>query len=395
LVLATAADHRWAQAVADSTGVFEDVLASSPSVNLKGRAKLEAIERYCETRGWQGFDYVGDSLADLPIWEKAERAFVVAGSPRVVRRLRGRRTPLQVVGGAENARGAAFRALRPAQWVKNLLLFAPLALAHEFSSGDKLLAAVLAFVAFCLCASSVYVVNDLLDLDADRRHPRKRRRPFAAGTLPVARGPWLAMGCAGLGLSVALLSLPPAFTAVLMGYMILTSLYSGWVKRVVLADVVLLSGLYTIRVLAGGLATGVPVSEWLLVFSMFFFLSLAFAKRYSELSRLREEDVSSTHGRGYRAEDWSLLESIGPTSGYLAVLVFALYAHSEHMASLYANGWALWLICPLLIYWISRVWLKAKRRELTEDPVLFAVRDRVSVLLGIVVLLLVMVAAPL
>jgi 4-hydroxybenzoate polyprenyltransferase len=290
---------------------------------------------------------------------------------------------------------AAVSALRPRQWVKNLLVFAPVAVGHEVLHGEKLLSAFWAFVAFCGCASAVYIVNDLLDLEADRLHPHKRYRPFASGTLPLAFGLPLAIGCLALGLGVAGRLLPLACLGVLIAYVCLTSVYSAWLKRVAIVDVLLLAGLYTIRVLAGGLAADVPVSKWLMAFSVFWFLSLAFAKRYSELNRLAEENAQGAHGRGYRVSDLSLIESIGPTNGYLATLVFAQYVHSEEMQRLYASGWALWLICPLLMYWISRVWLKAKRGELTEDPVVFALHDRVSfVVLGLI-LVLIATARPL
>ena len=290
--------------------------------------------------------------------------------------------------------GAIVRGLRPQHWIKNLLLFAPLALAHQFSSIDKLVAALFAFLAFCCCASGAYVINDLLDLESDRQHPQKRKRPFASGALPVAWGPLMAVGCLCIGLSVAGTLLPIRFLGMLVAYLFLASIYSGWLKQVPLVDVLVLSGLFTIRIVAGGAATDVPVSEWLMGFSLFLFLSLAFAKRYSELACLEEDNAPSAQARGYRASDRSLIENIGPTSGYLAVLVFALYIHSEEAGRFYANGWALWLICPLLIYWISRIWMKAQRRELSEDPVLFAVKDRVSLLVGALVLVLVALARP-
>ena len=291
--------------------------------------------------------------------------------------------------------GAVVRALRPQHWIKNLLVLAPLALAHQFSNIDKLVAAMFALAAFCCCASAAYVINDLVDLDADRRHPQKRKRPFASGALPLAWGPPLAFVLVGLALTVAGMALPIRFLGMLVAYLLLAGVYSRWLKQLPLADVLVLSGLFTIRIIAGGAATEVPVSEWLMGFSLFLFLSLAFAKRYSELLCLAEQDATSAKARGYRSSDRRLIENIGPTSGYLAVLVFALYIHSEEASRFYANGWALWLICPLLIYWVSRIWMKAQRGELPEDPVLFAVKDRGSLLVGAAVLVLVALAKPL
>jgi 4-hydroxybenzoate polyprenyltransferase len=289
---------------------------------------------------------------------------------------------------------AAVQAARPRQWIKNVLLFVPLLLAHEFGNVEKLTAAAVAFLALSCCASAVYISNDLVDVDSDRRHPVKRRRPFASGALPVSWGVVLALLALAAGLALGWRSSPPFF-GMLLAYIGVSTLYSLWLKQVVVADVLVLSGLYTLRIVAGGAATNVPVSEWLMAFSVFLFVSLAFSKRYSELVRLTEENGQKAHGRGYLAADWSLLESIGPTNGYLAVLVFALYIHSEERVRYYANGWALWMICPLLIYWISWIWIKAKRRELSEDPVLFAVTDRVSLTIGMLIAVFVAVSRPL
>ncbi len=287
---------------------------------------------------------------------------------------------------------ALFQELRVRQWVKNLLLFAPLLLAHEVAHFDKLLSGLIAFLAFSLCASAVYVVNDLHDVEVDRLHPQKRSRPFAAGTLPLPAGPPLTLSLVLVGLTLAVLFLPWQFFVVLMLYLALTTAYSYWLKRLVLVDTLVLAGLYTLRLVAGGVATAVPVSEWLMAFSVFFFVSIAAAKRYAELSRLDAEGKEMLAGRGYQVEDLSFVETSGLTSGYLAVLVFALYINNEATQLLYPQHWLLWLICPLLYYWVGRVWLLAKRRQLSEDPVVFATKDPASLLIGAAVLLLVMLA---
>lgn len=295
-------------------------------------------------------------------------------------------------GGAAPALDVA-RALRPYQWVKNLLLFVPLLMSHQLSNRDKLIDVVLAFAAFCLCASASYVLNDLWDREHDRLHPVKRNRPFAAGRLGTGAGLGMAAVLFAAGLTTSLAFVSRGFTAMLLLYLVLTTLYSFWLKRKLLLDVFFLAGLYTLRVLAGGQAAQVEVSKWLLAFCIFFFLSLAFVKRYAELLRVQEESTEQTlPGRAYRLEDVQIMEAVGPASGYLSVLVLALYVNqSPEAEKLYASPSLLWLLCPVMLYWITRVWFIARRRALNEDPILFALRDRVSLLtVGVVVALLVL-----
>jgi 4-hydroxybenzoate polyprenyltransferase len=266
-------------------------------------------------------------------------------------------------------------------------------LAHEVMVGHKIVALVFAFIAFSACASCVYVCNDLLDLEADRRHPRKRNRPFASGTLPLAFGPFLVLGLLVVAFSVSLAGLPVLHAGLLCLYVVVNCLYSGWLKQKVMIDVLMLAGLYALRVLAGGIAVDIVVSEWLLAFSMFFFVSLAFAKRHSELSRLASSRRNEANGRGYLVSDISLIESIGPSSGYLAVLVLALYINGSEVKTQYANPAPLWLICPLLLYWIGRVWFLAKRGTLSEDPIVFAMKDWVSMAVGALAMMLLVLGA--
>ena len=273
------------------------------------------------------------------------------------------------------------RLLRPHQWTKNILLFVPLLLGHEFTIAT--LGTVLAAVAvFSMFASTVYVLNDRLDVEADRLHPTKRQRPLASGALPLGVAVPLAILLLSLGSGLAWSFLPTRFLALAALYLTASIAYSVWLKRKPVVDVILLAGLYTIRILAGGAAAEVAVTEWLLAFSMFFFVSLAFAKRYAELDRHANPKLGLRNGRGYDVSDIGLLETLGPTSGYLAVLVFSLYIQGETAQQLYTREWALWLICPLILYWISRVWLLAKRHKLLEDPVVFAMTDRVSLAVG-------------
>jgi 4-hydroxybenzoate polyprenyltransferase len=284
-----------------------------------------------------------------------------------------------------------FLVLRPHQWTKNLLLFAPLVLAHDFAWGT-LANALLAMFCFCCCASGVYVINDLVDLASDRQHPQKRRRPFAAGALDLALAGPLVAGLALVGFGAAIL-LPWSFLVTLAVYVATSLTYTLWLKREPMADVLVLAGLYTTRLVAGGSATGVPVSEWLLAFSMFVFVSLALAKRHAELARLAREGASATAGRGYLVCDQALIGSLGPASGYLAVLVLALYLNSDKVRELYAHRAVLWLMCPLLLYWLSRLWLLANRGDLNEDPVVFAITDRASIAVAVVASLILLAAA--
>lgn len=281
--------------------------------------------------------------------------------------------------------------LRPHQWTKNLLLFVPFVLAHEIS-WENLASAALAAFCFCVGASAVYVLNDLVDLPSDRQHPLKRSRPFAAGTLDRALAGPLVSVLAAVGFGLALL-LPWSFAACLAFYIAASLIYTLWLKREPMADVVLLAGLYTVRLVAGGLATGVPVSEWLLAFSMFVFASLAFAKRHAELARVGRQGDSAAAGRGYLVGDQSLIGSIGPASGYLAVLVLALYLNSDKVRELYIHRTVMWLLCPLLLYWLSRLWLLANRGQLHEDPVVFALTDRASLIVATLSAVILVIAA--
>ena len=298
---------------------------------------------------------------------------------------------------------AWLRAIRLHQWAKNVLIFLPVLLAHVRALGP-MLAAVLAFVSFGLAASSTYIVNDLLDLEADRHHPRKRRRPFAAGDLSPIVGAITVVVFSVLAVMIALLlpkvvevfspsyalAVPWKFLEWLVIYVVATTAYSLRLKRMVLLDVIMLSGLYTVRIIAGSAATGVEVSEWLAAFSIFFFLSLAFVKRFSELESLRVRNeamgtVAAVKGRGYRVSDLEQLRSFGTASGYASVIVFALYIGNEVARGLYSHYSRLWLLVPVLLLWLSRLWLLASRDELHEDPVIYAITDKHSLMLGVVV----------
>lgn len=372
-VLCTASDQLLVAPIAEHLGLFEQVIASDGQRNLSGTRKAQAL---VDTFGERGFDYAGNGTVDLAVWARAAGAWVVNNGAALASAAAQR---TQVLGHwpSPPRPQAWLKALRPHQWLKNLLVFVPLLTAHRFLEAQAVADALLAFAAFSLCASGVYVLNDLLDLGADRRHPRKRHRPFAAGRLPLLHGLFAGPLLTLCGLAVALAS-SPAFAAVLLGYYVLTLGYSLHLKRIVMLDVVLLAGLYTLRIIGGTVAIGAELSFWLLAFSMFIFLSLALLKRYTELHAVLARGKTRANGRGYAVEDLPLLQSLGAAAGYCAVLVMALYINSPDSVELYRNPKLLWFICPVLLYWVSRAWVIAHRGTMHDDPIVFAATDRAS-----------------
>ncbi len=389
LILATAADSESAKRVADHVGLFSEVLGSDGHTNLRGANKAAALTKKF---GERGFDYAGDSRVDLPVWQHSRSAIVVAKPGGSLENAAGKITNVALTLPEGPPKWlSALKAMRPHQWCKNLIIFVPLLASHRFTQLPLVLSSLGAFFSFCAAASAVYVVNDLLDLDADRRHARKCRRAFASGDLPISWGLIMAPALAAIAFGISL-GLNPAFRLVLLCYMLFSSAYSHWAKQVPLVDVFILAALYTIRLIAGHYATEVALSNWLFIFSMFIFLSLALAKRFVEISALPAQP-GLIHGRGYRSADSSLLASLGLANGLLAVLVFALYAKSPEAAILYSHPGMLLLICPLLLYWISRVWMLAHRGEMHDDPVVFALKDWISYLLAAAALVVLWLAA--
>lgn len=373
-VLCSAADLSLATQVADHIGGFGAVIASEGSKNLSGTNKAAAL---IELYGEKGFDYIGNATVDLKVWKVANAAIVVERGSKLsaaaARVTHVERTFHQTGSTVKQW----LKAFRVHQWIKNVLVFLPLLAAHRVFDLHAVLSSVQAFICFGLCASSVYLTNDLLDLGADRQHRRKKHRPFAAGTLPLYQGPLAAFLLLIVGFGLACL-LAPTFALVLLGYYVLTTGYSFKFKRVVMLDVVVLAVLYTTRILAGAAAIQSKLSFWLLAFSMFIFLSLAMIKRYTELLTAQKSDSIKAAGRGYEVDDLPLIQSLGSASGYLSVLVLALYVDSTASLSLYRHPHYLWLLCPLLLYWISRTWVIAHRGVMHDDPVVFAVMDKVS-----------------
>ena len=388
ICLATGADQVLAHRVADHLGVFSCVLGSDGATNLTGSRKLDKLRSQLES---DAFDYIGNGRADLPLLVHATERMVA--NPSLGLRLglhaRGLR-PAREFRERPHTLQSMVKAARPHQWAKNLLVFLPLLLSHVLTAG-RVLDALVAFAAFSLTASANYIVNDLLDMQADRLHPRKRLRPFAAGELSPLTG--LAM--AALFLLLAMLGarlLPIEFLGWLLLYLASTLAYSLYLKRIALVDVLALSGLYTLRLLAGSAATQTRISHWLAGFSVFLFFSLAIAKRFAELENLRAAGLRPQNGRGYLVADGDQLRSFGTASAFAAVVIFAIYISGSDVTALYRKPHLLWLILPLMILWLCRIWLLAARGELEEDPVVFALTDRMSLLIGVAVGVIVLLA---
>ena len=379
LILITASDERIANKIAAHLSLFSEVLSSNGVSNLSGREKLGLLQ---QKFGVKGFDYAANGMIDLEIWPYANEAIVVGAPLSLVEKVRQTTPVPHHFPNKKIHMRVLFKAIRLHQWLKNLLIFVPLIFAHKVTELPLLFDAVYAFFSFGLCASSIYLLNDLLDLEADRAHPRKKFRPLAAGDLPLIWGFILIPILLFASVLIAL-NLPGIFLAVLGIYFLTTMAYSFYLKQVVLVDVLVLAGLYTLRIIAGAAAVTVPASQWLLAFSMFFFLSLALLKRFSELQILRSMDEEMTMGRGYLTRDLEQIASFGAASGYIAVLVLALYVNSREVLVLYSQPGVLWLLCPLFLYWISRLWLLAHRGQIFDDPILFAVKDKASYIVAI------------
>ena len=379
LILCTAAHTSMAQAVAEYTGVFDDVMASDGHHNLSADNKGAALEARF---GRGGFDYAGNSAADIPVWQRARRAIVVNASTSVQQQARAVADVEHVFAADSAGLAEVGRVLRLHQWTKNLLLFITPMAAHIVPDADMASSLILAFLAFCFCASAVYIANDLFDLDSDRHHPRKKFRPFASGRVSVHLGVSLIPVLLLLAVLLALQA-GPNFTAWLVFYFALTCAYSWGLKRLIIADCLVLAMLYSVRIIAGAAAAGIPMSFWLLAFSVFLFLSLAFVKRYAELIVQAQMGREKAHGRGYLTTDASLVQNLGMSAGYAAVLVLAFYLNSDAVVKLYSSPEFMWASVPVMLFWISWVWMKAHRGQMHDDPLIFALRDKASLIAGL------------
>ncbi|MFJ3485195.1 UbiA family prenyltransferase [Pseudomonas sp. NPDC090202] len=391
IVLATASHVSLADRIAEHLGLFDLVMASNSQRNLSGDNKRDLLVAHF---GEGGFDYIGNSKDDLPVWSASRQAYVVNPDPGVEHRVRA----MVHVEPTLRTHTASLRdwrkALRLHQWLKNLLIFVPLLASHRFTQFELVRDGVFAFFCFGLCASSVYILNDLLDLCDDRHHKSKCQRPFASGRLSIKAGLLLVPALLAVAFGAALLLLPWQFSAVMAAYYATTLAYSLYLKRLMAMDVIVLAMLYTARIIAGVAAFSLTLTFWILAFSMFVFLSLAMVKRYAELRDARVREVNTlTRGRGYYPGDLDMIASLGASSGYLAVMVLALYIQDARTTELYVTPHVIWLACPLLLFWVTRVWMLTHRGQMNEDPVVFAIRDRTSQLIGAVFLLMFWIAA--
>ena len=388
LILCTAADRSIANRIADYLKIFDEVIASDGVQNLAGTNKAKVLE---SRFGKNGFDYAGNSSADFPVWASAKNALVVNASSSVLKKACKKFAVVKVFKQARGDFSVWRRVLRTHQWLKNILLFVPLIVAHQLSDAEGWHALILAFFSFSLCASTVYIVNDLLDLESDRIHPIKRMRPFASGLVPI----WIGVVLAPILLFASFIlsyRVGIEFSAWLTIYFAITCIYSLVLKRIILIDCLTLAILYTLRIVAGAATVQHKLSFWLLAFSFFIFLSLAFVKRYAELEALRVRGIEKAHGRGYLTSDTGLIQNIGISSGQTAVLVFALYLNSDAVIKLYQRPEVIWGAIPLVLFWINWMWMQANRGKMHDDPLVFAVKDPFSLAAAVVVALIIAAA---
>lgn len=378
--LVTASDQTLADEIGTHLDIFDEVHGSDGETNLKGARKARFLK---DKFGDKRLAYMGDSTADLAVWDKVDLAITVNASEAVQAQVEKLSTPAEQFDTPAQSLKPYLKALRPHQWLKNILVFLPMLAAHQIT-GSTFFTSLMAFVAFSLIASSVYVLNDLLDLAVDRAHPRKRFRPFAAGSIPIAHGTGMAAGLLAAGVLIAML-LGAAFFVTMLVYYLATLAYSLNLKRRAVVDICVLAGLYTMRIVAGGVATGIELSVWLLAFSIFFFFSMAAIKRQAELVDMAERGKLDASGRGYTVKDLQIISMMALAAGYVSILVMALYVNSPAVVELYATPATLWGICFILLYWISRMAMITHRGHMNDDPVLFAAKDRNSQICAVMI----------
>lgn len=385
LTLATASDKTVAQKIASQLGIFDHVVASDGQTNMSSLKKAQALTTL---HGTKQFCYAGNSRADLAVWHAAGSAIVVNAAASIVKAAGSAAAIEKIFPRQPLSFQTIAKTIRIHQWVKNLLLFVPLIAAHKVADIPLLISATIAALSFCCMASAIYIMNDLFDVEADRSHHTKKFRPLAAGTIPPLTAITIAgiLGIASLALA---LPLPPRFAIALALYVIINLAYSSTIKQIALLDVITLSSLYVLRILAGGVATHIVTSSWLFVFAMFLFTSLALVKRFSELTSLARQNKDKAIGRGYTSEDRQLLGMLGIASGFISLLVLALYISSDAVTNLYHTPMLLWLMIPLMLFWISRLWLLAYRGQMHEDPIMFAIKDSPSYLVLVGTLIIV------
>jgi 4-hydroxybenzoate polyprenyltransferase len=389
ITLATASDKKLAEAVSTHLNIFKNVVANNANVNLSGKNKREKLESLF---GNNGFVYAGNGMVDLDVWAGADSAILVNPGRAVHNAIKCQNKAIMIFNSrAKNPLKNYIKAIRLHQWLKNILIFIPLLLAHKFDDIQLLQQAAIGFISFGLCASSVYLLNDLLDLYDDRQHPTKKNRPFASGSISIVHG-ILLIPVLLFASFILSLFLPRDFILVLIFYYALTVIYSVNFKKSAPIDVITLAVLYTIRIIAGSAAVSIMPSFWLLAFSMFLFLSLALVKRITELLGMEHQEQTNILGRGYNTTDIDILSQFGSSSAYISVLILALYINSSDVQALYTKPQLIWMLCPIVLYLVTRLWLLTRRNLVDDDPVIFVIRDRQSQLLAMIAAVLLWLA---
>jgi len=396
IYLATACEEGLARKLVEKLGVFDDVFGTRAKLNLKSSRKAALL---VEKFGAGGFDYAGNSRQDLAVWSKAD-GIIAVNAPAALKRTIARDFPGKPVQCFDNqamirpvARIKAWlKLIRVHQWSKNLLLFVPLVTAHKYVEEPALVSSVLAFAFFSLCASSIYIFNDLVDLESDRNHESKKYRALAAGNIQLRTAFFLGGGMLITAFVGAFVCLPGRFFLGMGLYAVITTLYSFFLKKMMLMDVVILAILYTMRIIIGGEAIAVEISFWLLTFSLFIFLSLAFLKRFVEL-KYKAPASNKVSGRGYLPEDLPMVQTMGIASGFISVLLYVVYIDRAAMEH-YHNPNALISGCVVLLYFICRIWMRANRGFVSSDPIVAAIKDKGNYVLALVFVLLFLLARP-
>ena len=385
IVLSTATTENIAKSVSDHLNIFDEVIFSSRDHNNRANNKAQKLE---ELYGIKGYDYIGDSIADLQVFESCRKYYLVNAPIALKNKAYKLNQNLIIINSDEKQNSFAniIKELRVYQWIKNILIFLPFLLAHDLKNFNSIFNNIIGFVSFSFIASFVYIINDLMDLESDRKHDKKKNRPLASGNLNPILAFIVSLSLFIVGWTLSLCFLPGKFSLLLLIYFLLTTLYSFYIKKIILIDIIVLSLLYTIRLIAGGITSNVEISKWLIAFSVFLFLSLAVIKRYQELYSLRNSKISKTEGRGYQTNDLSFLLPLGITSGYISTLVFMLYIFSPEITRLYSKPELLLPVGLVLLLWISRMWLLTFRGEMHNDPIVFTAKDKLSYFMGLLMI---------
>ncbi|MDT3740591.1 MAG: UbiA family prenyltransferase [Candidatus Kapabacteria bacterium] len=381
IVLVTASAQPLADKAADFTGLFDEVLASKDGTNLLGSEKAKLLK---EKYGYKKFDYIGDSPKDLQVWENSDIAHIVSTDKSLIAAVNKTTKTGRIFQHKVNKLKVIIKQIRVHQWIKNLLIFLPPLLAHKIIIGDYI-SAIWAFFAFSFIASGIYVINDLADIESDRNHSGKKNRPAASGQISILACIKLIPLLLIAGFVISLLTLDMEFTLILLAYMIITIMYSFKLKKIYLLDMITLSMLYSIRLISGGIASDTILSPWLFSFSLFIFLSMGAMKRYTELLVLSVDNKTKTRGRDYYVEDIPLITTIGISAGIVSTLIFTLYIDNPDVMVLYNTPFYLYFITPVVLYWILRMWFITHRGLMNDDPIVFALKDKVSYIVAVII----------